>query len=536
MRNYGFLGTDFVYFKGTQYHSESDGYSGFSSGILFLAPRSSIPLILYVSTMQLPMLLSHGSTNCGSQLFRQFYLKIDGTWMKQESWKALELMAWLLAMQIDVLFSGNSLVLGIEPRSLNRSTSRSKELHQETRYQLPKDNFEKYAKHYPKFNLLALFDVAVRAAGSGAKTCLELVKCTEDQYYKSFLMKMDNGEVVVAKLLRPNAGPAFYTIASEVATRQFLRTVFKLPVPRIHTFSSNVNNPIGYEYIIEEKARGEPLKQHWHQWCMRSKLGLVTQLVDFETKLNSLVFECHGCIYYQAHLIQKGFYASKKSASNLRNECYPPDDDDLQIPSCLEKFAVGPSIEARLWEGEKAGMNLDRGPWMSSLSYMKAMGTNEREWAVAHAKPQINDSRSPEPPTSPDEYISLLDKYLLLVPSLASPLFPNSLSHPDLRLDNIFVDPHTEEITCITGWQSACLSEPFFQYSLPDMLATLSMDNDLSTDSQTEDTQLYNSALNTNLITHYQNMSLLKNLRHFGTANLRGRSLLFDPTALVCGA
>lgn len=112
---------------------------------------------------------------------------------------------------------------------------------------MPKIEFEKFAKHYHKFNISALVDVAVRAAGNGAKTCtifllhssslykrleinlytgVELVKSTEDQYYKACLMKMDNGEVVVAKLLSPNVGPAFYTIASEVATRQFVRSFF----------------------------------------------------------------------------------------------------------------------------------------------------------------------------------------------------------------------------------------------------------------------------------------------------------------------
>ncbi|KAH9224221.1 hypothetical protein DL95DRAFT_517449 [Leptodontidium sp. 2 PMI_412] len=409
------------------------------------------------------------------------------------------------------------------------------ELCQDTRYQLPKIEFEKFAKHYHKFNISALVDVAVRAAGNGAKTCVELVKSTEDQYYKACLMKMDNGEVVVAKLLSPNVGPAFYTIASEVATRQFLRTVLKLPVPRIQAFSSDINNPIGSEYIIEEKARGEPLMKFWHLWDMPSKLDLVTQLVEFEEKLTSLRFGAHGCIYYQAHLVQKGFYASNYAASSLERQWCVPDDEPVipSIPSCLEKFTIGPLVEARLWEGEKAGMNLDRGPWYTPLSYMKAMGTNEREWAVAHAKPQINSSRSAVQPVSLDDYISLLDKYLLLVPSLATPFFPASLSHPDLRLDNIFVDPHTEKITCITGWQAASVSAPFFQYSLPHMLT---LTTNLSSKCHTDDFRPMDAAIAADLAAHYRNMSRLTNEEHWGMANLHDRSLLYGPTALVCGA
>ncbi len=52
---------------------------------------------------------------------------------------------------------------------------------------------------------------------------VKLLKCTEGQYNKAFLMTMDNGVQIVAKIPNPNAGPAFYTTASEVATRDFVR-------------------------------------------------------------------------------------------------------------------------------------------------------------------------------------------------------------------------------------------------------------------------------------------------------------------------
>jgi hypothetical protein len=51
----------------------------------------------------------------------------------------------------------------------------------------------------------------------------QLLKCVEGQYNKAFVLTLDNGSEVVAKLPNPNAGPAFYTTASEVATRQFVR-------------------------------------------------------------------------------------------------------------------------------------------------------------------------------------------------------------------------------------------------------------------------------------------------------------------------
>lgn len=48
------------------------------------------------------------------------------------------------------------------------------------------------------------------------------MKFREGQYNKVFQLVMDNGAEVVAKVPNPNAGPAYYTTASEVATMDFV--------------------------------------------------------------------------------------------------------------------------------------------------------------------------------------------------------------------------------------------------------------------------------------------------------------------------
>jgi hypothetical protein len=49
-----------------------------------------------------------------------------------------------------------------------------------------------------------------------------VLKCVEGQFNKVFILTMDNGDEVVAKIPNPNAGPSFYTLASEVATRHLV--------------------------------------------------------------------------------------------------------------------------------------------------------------------------------------------------------------------------------------------------------------------------------------------------------------------------
>lgn len=53
------------------------------------------------------------------------------------------------------------------------------------------------------------------------------MKFQEGEYNKVFLLRMDNGYEVIAKLPNPNAGPPHYTTASEVATVNFVRYLAK---------------------------------------------------------------------------------------------------------------------------------------------------------------------------------------------------------------------------------------------------------------------------------------------------------------------
>lgn len=89
-----------------------------------------------------------------------------------------------------------------------------------------------------KFDFQGLIDVAVKAVGMSGINCMfpppglyrtnlqiigvKVLKCVEGQFNKAFLLTMSNGFEIIARLPNPNAGPAFYTTASEVATGHFV--------------------------------------------------------------------------------------------------------------------------------------------------------------------------------------------------------------------------------------------------------------------------------------------------------------------------
>ncbi|RAH76776.1 hypothetical protein BO86DRAFT_413617 [Aspergillus japonicus CBS 114.51] len=337
------------------------------------------------------------------------------------------------------------------------------ELYQYQRYRWLTKDAEQLAARYRKFRLPALVDAAIEAAGHDASNCTKVLKCIEGQYNKSLILSMDNGQEVVARLPNPNAGPKFYTTASEVATRQFLRDRLAIPVPRIYAWSADEANAVGAEYILEEKASGQPLGLLWSDLPFSARSHIVDQVVDIEQRLTSVTFPRHGCIYFQSDLGSRPEHPSLHPIQS-------PDGDSQSA------FVLGLLTHPRYWHrptGE-ARLNLQRGPFKNMTEYARAIAKNEIQWTQTHAQPRMNDQRSEEQPETADEYIALLKRYIELVPYLVREPedreFPSQLLHPDLHLDNIFVDPATNDITAVIDWQHAAASPVDLQPLFAQML------------------------------------------------------------------
>ncbi|KAJ0419544.1 kinase-like domain-containing protein [Aspergillus carlsbadensis] len=315
------------------------------------------------------------------------------------------------------------------------------------------------SKRYLKYNLPELLNVAVNVC-DGARYCTKITKCAEGLHNKGFILTMDNGSEVFAKLPNPNAGPARFSVASEVATREMLRDVFELPVPRVLAWSSDSSNtPVEAEYIIEEKAPGVRLGSVWNEWPRELKLQIIVQVAELENKLTTVSFDRHGCIYFKEDLRALVGEAEDIHTANLE-------------PGVLERFAIGPLTTNELWRDARKVMELDRGPWKDATEYNQAIGRNEIAWIKKHATPRTNHYQPKPDQELPEDGISLLEKYMQvsshLVPQPGDgPSSANVLWHPDLHLDNIFVDPETHRITRIVDWQSARVAPLFYQVDVP---------------------------------------------------------------------
>jgi hypothetical protein len=154
----------------------------------------------------------------------------------------------------------------------------------------------------------------------------------------------------------------------------------------------------------------------------------------------------------------------------------------------------------------------------------------------------MNFHRSVEDPESPDEFRSLLERYITLAPCLI-PLASNgtdakTLSHPDLHLDNIFFAPETGKIVSIIDWESASICEMFLQRGIPPLLRC----SDIGSSDQARNGRPEEHKSNkvgeqdTDLLSCYKHLTKTTNPRRWSVLTEEKISLLKKPVSLVCDA
>ncbi|KFY43429.1 hypothetical protein V494_01999 [Pseudogymnoascus sp. VKM F-4513 (FW-928)] len=247
-------------------------------------------------------------------------------------------------------------------------------------------------------------------------------KLAEGGFNRIFLLTMDDGFEVIVKIPYHLTVPKHFTTESEVATLDFLQSK-GIPVPCVYAWSSTNDNAVGTEYIIMEKAPGQPLEDRWFSLTKKESVHLVTSYIEIERKLFSLPIDAYGGLYYKENL-----------PSHLQADLYAAGTPDE-------------SGDAKRF-------------WRDPHAYLHAIGTKELESTRRFGKPMENEfphNDMPEGKIAPEAYTGLLDKYI----ALSSYLLPKSrgnllnrptLRHPDLNPMNIFVSDECD-VSCIIDWQ-----------------------------------------------------------------------------------
>ncbi|KAF2423572.1 phosphotransferase enzyme family protein [Tothia fuscella] len=353
-----------------------------------------------------------------------------------------------------------------------------------TRGTFVRNEAEQLASRRIKFDMNELTRVA--ASSIGANSCIMVENLPDGMYNKTFLLSMDDGQKVVAKVPNPNSGTPYFTTASEVATMDFpiyVRNTLKAPVPKVFKYECRSSNPVGAEFIIMEKVAGVQLGQLWSKMELVDKMRLRLDLSRLQSLWLSLKFNGYGALYY-----------SRDLENPHRSVLYTQSSGE---PISDRNFTIGP-VTGRQWFDEGRGnLLLDRGPWKCVQNYYNAIG-NREETAISVLTPApkptvmvcgpgIYQPRISDKLAAIDSYLKINNDLLPTEDSLIS----SHIWHNDLHAENIFVDPlDPTRITGIIDWQGMDLL-PLIEHNIdPSFIEYTGPEPDTLEPPQLKDTNL----------------------------------------------
>ncbi|KZV87135.1 hypothetical protein EXIGLDRAFT_840245 [Exidia glandulosa HHB12029] len=317
------------------------------------------------------------------------------------------------------------------------------------------------------------FDVDALASAAHSSTrveCVEIQKLSEGPYGRSFLLTMEGGSELVARFPFPCAGRRTRLVQSEVATLDFLGNHFGLPVPRIVTYNSSTNpsvNVVGAPYIIQTRFT-ESEKQHSGEMLtpaalLAAKPGrFLDDVVEIQATLASIPFAQHGSLYYVADVDE-----------SLRDRPLFQDVEGFQpADETRERFRIGPSVSRNFYRGDRAMLELDRGPWENDEAYFQATVDAEIKWLEYFGSFEEARRTAWEPERSPEEHIELLKRWRSLAPKLMLPRNTPRLWHPAFTAQNLRTFKEKDELVLegVVGWEGAVIAPLPLQATFPDFV------------------------------------------------------------------
>ncbi|KAL5333381.1 kinase-like domain-containing protein [Aspergillus crustosus] len=328
------------------------------------------------------------------------------------------------------------------PKGRNLTTSSQQDLFKYTSGRWIYNEDIRFGERYLEFDIEALRNAVASSISRPPADIVSFLKLSEGGFNRLFQVTFNDGRHVIARIPYPATVPDHYTVASEVATLDYLR-LQGFATPEVYASCSTKANPVGAECIIMEKLAGIPLGNIWYTMTPKQQHGIMKQIVEWETRLMSLNFPASVSIYYRKDI---------------------PGEKSIPLSDYSDReFCIGPMAHYGWWHEERAKPPIDRGPWLSSNDIFCAVGNRELEWTKCHAKPRLPYERLYREihgfrQSLPDDHIRNLSDYLKLAHCLGfkqqSPLNRPVIRHPDFQPNNILIS-ETNEVVGFIDWQHA---------------------------------------------------------------------------------
>ncbi|KZO90357.1 hypothetical protein CALVIDRAFT_558743 [Calocera viscosa TUFC12733] len=312
------------------------------------------------------------------------------------------------------------------------------------------------------FDVEALAEAACEARG--ARFVQGFEKIGEGQNNRVFLLTLSDSSQLVARLTFGTLFPAHLSNASEAATLSLLHFL-GVPVPEVYAWSAlHAENAVGAPYMLAERVAGVELSTRLR--ALRANPGhLISQLVRIRQKLSRTQFSAYGAIYFRPDV-----------PPELRDEPLLAKGSAGEGEEWTDRFRIGPSLHRVFWMGERAGLELDRGPWRDVPTFARSLALAEQTSIRSLARPPLPTSaayRSGDQ-SQPLAHLRALRSFLALAPYAQPPeeeARAACLLHPDFHAGNVFVPPEGElDVRGIIDWQGAGVGPLYQQMSTPDFL------------------------------------------------------------------
>lgn len=238
-----------------------------------------------------------------------------------------------------------------------------------------------------------------------------------------FFIEFLDGTCWVARLpsrtnaLRPLEDPRSQeAMASMITTIEFLNEHSTLPVPEIYGYDVTCDNPLHRPYVFMSKLPGV----------------LISSLLDdaFETRQNIML---NIVKQWGAYVIELASLRFTAIGSLQRNE-----DDEYKVEQLITPYNLG--LDNSLDQG------VHRGPFISVIDYLLSLSAVKRVLDDPH-KPSFGGHLR----------MSLVESLLSYFVDHRFIQGPFVLSHIDLNIHNILIDPETGNITGIIDWDYAAI-------------------------------------------------------------------------------
>ncbi|KAJ7650751.1 protein kinase subdomain-containing protein PKL/CAK/Fmp29 [Roridomyces roridus] len=308
------------------------------------------------------------------------------------------------------------------------------------------------------FNVAELSRLAAQSVNRSPDEVASVTKNCETVYDRTIIITMRDGFKMEAHIPYHCTLPRYFATASKAATMAFLRT-HGIPAPQVYGYAPDANNAAGTEYIFTESLRhNERLVDQWFYLEEADIISVARQLAQLESKMMSIPFPAGGALYYTDDLERVG-------------APHVPLPEDA-------RFAVGPDSRPALWLGERAGMDVHRGPYKDAEATLLGPAENEITYLTQFGRPQLPVERIKRVAykhveQNPAEHIETLTRYRLLAPSLI-PKDPDlarfCIRHRNVHFDNILVSRSSDgtlNIAAVIDWYYTAIRPVFLLSYMP---------------------------------------------------------------------